>query len=236
MPRKQELIPEIKTAITTGWYDLTVQLTIHSSVFDQESRETASRVDGRILFFLDPESDHSYPGEDGAEEGIEIGYISAWRVTGWMEPQELVLFADEISQDLFEAVHWLVYEQKFLDHEEIPLSLTNLCFIRSVVLEEAWRGFGFALPSVATFLDLLSPSLTFFKVCPLDLPDDASASVVDRKTKALIKYWKRLGLEQWSDEPYLAATYWECPKKLSAEVAFDQIYQLSKDRDEEEKP
>lgn len=187
-------------------YTLRVEITIQGDYNHDSDRTVGYFVLGtiRVGFWNDEQDDLDF---------IDIGKIHGWRILT-LSLDEAQDWSDRVSQDLYNAIDWLMNRQTEFDPEDVlfdpPL------FLELVKLEPMWRGQGLALPAVATYLDLLACSFVFFQPAPLGVRE---LSPADRKRaiQRLKQYWQKLGFNYDSQRNMMWILGWSCPEWLRAE-------------------
>jgi hypothetical protein len=135
--------------------------------------------------------------EDEPKEPIEIGYITAYRFNLRCHPNNLFFAADRIGGDLA-RIHEFFIENK-RNYSKIKLN-DYLFYIEKVYLESRFRGRGYALRSLAIFLELFASDLMV--VCCHPNPfEDLEKKYPAKKGKLLMrKYWAKLGLTEYNQK------------------------------------
>lgn len=176
---------------------------IRTNIEDINDRESGAYVHSSILH-----CDYDFDIDDVVE--VQIGEIVACQIFGQVD--ELTIWADCISQDLYDAVLWL---QKLCRREYDLMDLPNYTFIEKVEIDPAWRGRGIALKAVAAFLDVCSrDSFVFLKPAPLQMLEEPEEQ--SKQIRKLRNFWSRLALDHYDDEAnYLWSPIWCCPRELA---------------------
>lgn len=205
MPKPVPL-EEHRHSVAEGNYILSVAISFRTSCNDEQARRVAQSMYGNIhLTVWDAETEDS--------KLIEIGYISGWRTLSF-NATELEIWSDSIDQDVYVAFDWLVNRQTKIIVDE--LLLHPILLLDRVVIEPEWRGQGFTLPAVSTYLDSIACDFVFFIPSP---PNAANLSKREckRKQQILKRYWQKLGFENYDSKHNILWTEeWTCPSWLRA--------------------
>ena len=187
-------------------YFVKVRVQIDSNIASITCREIVHHISGEILLAM----------WDKDEQIVQtkIGYISSFRAFG-SNLSAIRVWSDSGDQDLYEAFNWLL-EEKFFPTTDLMIDEV-LCdspiLLDRVFIEPEWRSHGFALPAVATFLDLLRAVFVFLIPAPFD--KTLSEEERTRQRKLLCRYWRRLGFVNYdSQKNVLWTERWECPEWL----------------------
>jgi hypothetical protein len=203
---KPKLSNEYLAILQEGNYALQVEIKLHSSVDDERSRQVAHPICGSLQLQV-------WESETEDSQTVEVGHIVAWRTLSF-HPQQLVLWADSIDQDVYSAFDWLVNQQTRIDPQEVLLHPALL--LDRVIVEPEWRGLGFTLPAVATFLDMVACEFVFLMPSPTDA-SSLSKQELKRGRQRLKRYWQKLGFENYDAKHNVLWTEgWSCPEWLRA--------------------
>lgn len=199
---KPKLPDEILEAIDDHDFYISVKVEMDSSVNFRDCRKLGKLIKGTILFnyFYDIE--------------VEIGSIEAWRSYS-SEPEEVLDLAQDSGDYIYDSFVWLVNQQRDFDVYEL-LNFYSPLLLESVKVEPEWKGRGFALPAVATFLDLVDADFVFLQPHPIDKGWTSQAEL-KKEVRVLTRFWKKLGFEdckkKWKSRAYIAGC-WKCPDWL----------------------
>ncbi|MEO0377722.1 MAG: hypothetical protein AAF329_24595 [Cyanobacteria bacterium P01_A01_bin.17] len=161
---------------------------------------------GRI-FHEDSEDDDDEP------ELTEVGHIDGYRIIG--DAEDLFFWADSLNQDIHDAVVWL----KGQDEDKVDFALLQGClFVKEVEVAPEWRGKGFVLKAVASYIEIFAHgSLAFLKPAPLVPFDDPA--VQKREIEKRRRFWRKLGLNNYDSEANILWEFgWNCPEWLRGEI------------------
>lgn len=182
---------------------LQIKSCIRTDLDSINDRESGACVASKILY-------HEYDDELDDVVEQQIGEIVAYQIFGIID--ELILWADSISQDLLDAILWL---QELCKQRDEVAGLPQYTFIEKVEIEPAWRGRGIALLAVAAFLEVFSrEGFIFLKPAPLKMleePEDQKQAI-----EWLRSLWEKVGLDHYDSRAnYLWNPLWDCPSELA---------------------
>lgn len=139
--------------------------------------------------------------------GEIIGYKLFNHVSG------LLIYADEIDQDLCFAISWLQAQES----EDIEFAFSKGClYLSKVEIEPSWRGKKVPVhKAVAAYIQhTIMEGLVFCR--PMPFPKPESHEERDFKSSILRRYWRTLGLNRYDSEcNILWEPEWSCPSSLS---------------------
>jgi hypothetical protein len=184
---KPRLSNEYRAILEEGNYTLQVEVKLKAEVDDEEIRHIAQLLYGSIQLKAWEEGDI----EESMQ--LEIGDVLGWRTLS-TEPDTLELWSDGVDHDIYTAFDWLVNRQKKFDPEEVLLH--PVLFLDRVTIEPEWRGLGFTIPAVATFLDMVACEFVFLMPSP---PDSVKLPTKELKRgqHRLKRYWQKLGINNY---------------------------------------
>lgn len=171
-------------------------------------REERSLVHELRATIVGTSYDEAHDNEIRLLVGGIVGYRLFDHVSG------LLIYADEVDQDLSLAVSWL-QEQ---DSEDIEFALCKGClYLSKVEIKPSWRGKVPVLRAVATYIQhTIMEGLVFCR--PMPFPKPESQEKRDLQSFRLRQYWSKLGLDCYdSEHNILWKTKWSCPSWLAGE-------------------
>ena len=145
------------------------------------------------------------------DEEVQIGIIRAHRFNLSHCMKTLLLLADELEHDLYQATVF------FSTNEEVqfPIEYHRYLFhIGQVYIQPEHRGYDYGLRAMAMFLELFA--LGEMVSChPYPDPDITKKFSAERGKKLLRRYWSKLGLTNYNAEHnMLWQPEWNVPQYL----------------------
>ena len=157
-----------------------------------------------------------YPKTDDLEDykSLEIGYISAYRFDLSYNYLDLSIAADHIVQDVYYFANFFLLENP--DFLEFSF---YLFYLDTVFIQPKYRGNGYALKALATFLKLFAVG-KMVGCFPLPI-EDLKDKYSENKGKLIMKkYWSKLGFDKYeSDHNILWTDQWNLPDWLEEQIS-----------------
>ncbi|OKH48326.1 hypothetical protein NIES30_09830 [Phormidium tenue NIES-30] len=156
--------------------------------------------------------DEACENETRLPVGEIVGYELFNHVSG------LLIYADEVDQDLSLAVSWLQEQNS----EDIEFALCKGClYLSKVEIRPCWRGKVPVLKAVATYIQhTIMEGLVFCR--PMPFPRTESQEEADLQSFRLRQYWSKLGLNCYdSEHNILWESEWSCPSWLAGQRLLD---------------
>lgn len=182
-----------------------VNISVKTDIDDHDAREIYQCGVGKILHVTQNPSDDE-------ESSVQIGEIVGYRLFG--EVSDLTTWAEFSSQDLSHALHWLSQQ----DERAIENGMYDgFLYIDNVYVEPQWRGKGFTLKAVATYIEVFARN-GFVFLMPSPPTDEENAKGKEHQIYRLRRFWEKLGLSRYdSDANILWEPEWSCPPWLEGE-------------------
>ncbi|PSR17807.1 hypothetical protein C8255_10640 [filamentous cyanobacterium CCP3] len=189
-----------------------VCISIKTDVDDHDAREIYQCGVGKILHVTqNPSNDE--------ESSVQIGEIIGYRLFG--EVIDLATWAEFSSQDLSYALHWLSRQ----DESAIESGIYDgFLYIDKVYIEPQWRGKGFTLKAVATYIEVFARN-GFVFLMPSPPTEEVTAQDKEHQIYRLRRFWEKLGLSLYdSDANILWEPGWSSPTWLAGKDHQTPVY------------